>query len=91
LTLEEYERCFLSDDISNEVDRLAEEVDQFFDKGEYQKAIQIYQKGIEIIPKPKNIWKAKLWFTAAVIEFVSLSGGRKRKPIYQINERTSTL
>lgn len=68
LTKEEYELCFLSDDISEKVDELAIKGDDFFDKGEYEKAIEIYKKGIEIIPEPKNLWETKLWFTAAIAD-----------------------
>ncbi len=66
LTEEEYESCFLSDNISEKVDELAIKGDDFFDKCEYEKAIEVYKKGIEIIPEPKNLWEAKLWFTAAI-------------------------
>jgi len=68
LTKEEYELCFLSDDILKKIDELAIEGDIFFDKEEYEKAIEIYEKGIELIPEPKNLWEAKLWFTAAIAD-----------------------
>lgn len=68
LTKDEYELYFLSDDISEKVDKLAINGDDFFDKGEYEKAIEIYKQGIELIPEPKNLWETKLWFTAAIAD-----------------------
>ncbi len=68
LTKEEYELCFLPDVISERVDELAIKGDDFFDKEEYEKAIEIYKQGIEIIPEPKNLCEAKLWFTAAIAD-----------------------
>ena len=68
LTKEEYELCFLSDAISEKVDKLAIEGDDFFDKEEYEKAIEIYKKAIDLVPEPKNIWETKLWFTAAIAD-----------------------
>lgn len=68
LAKEEYELCFLPDDISEKVNELAIKGDDFYDKEEYEKAIEIYKQGIEIIPEPKNIWETKLWFTAAIAD-----------------------
>lgn len=68
LTKEEYESCFLSADISEKMDELAIKGDDFFDKEEYEKAIEIYKQGIKIIPEPKNLWETKLWFTAAIAD-----------------------
>jgi tetratricopeptide (TPR) repeat protein len=68
LTKEEYESCFLSDYFSEKVDELAIEGDDYFEKREYEAAIEAYKKGIEIIPEPKNLWETKLWFTAAIAD-----------------------
>lgn len=68
LTEEEYHSCFLSDEVADELDKLAIKGDAAFDQGAYRNAIKTYQKGIELIPEPKNQWEAKLWFTAAIAD-----------------------
>jgi len=68
LTKKDYESCFLSDELAEQVDTLAIRGDELFDKKEYEKAIEIYKKGIELVPEPKNEWETKLWFTAAIAD-----------------------
>lgn len=68
LTKEEYEVCFLSDDFSDAIDKLAAKGDQLFEQQEYKAAIKIYKQGIAIIPEPKDDWETKLWFTAAIAD-----------------------
>ncbi|MBX2876017.1 MAG: hypothetical protein KTR30_28105 [Saprospiraceae bacterium] len=66
LTEEEYHQCFLSHEVGDQLDALAQKGDAAFERGAYRNAIKTYQKGLDLIPEPQNQWEAKLWFTAAI-------------------------
>jgi len=66
LSKEEYLQCFLSDSISEKIDRLAIEGEAFFLKKEYTKAIERFEEGLNLIPEPKKNYEASLWFLAGI-------------------------
>ena len=68
LTEEEYHQCFLSHEVGDQLDALAQKGDAAFERGSYRNAIKTYQKGLDLLPEPRNLWEAKLWFTAAIAD-----------------------
>ena len=68
LTEEEYHQAFLSHEVGDQLDALAQKGDAAFDRGSYRNAIKTYQKGLDLLPEPQNQWEAKLWFTAAIAD-----------------------
>ena len=68
LSKTEFELCFLPDHISKKLNKIAIKGDAFFDEEDYLGAIQEYEKGIELVPKPKEEYEAMLWFVVAIAD-----------------------
>lgn len=68
LTEEEYHQSFLSHEVGDQLDALAQKADAAFERGAYRNAIKNYLKGLDLLPEPRNQWEAKLWFTAAIAD-----------------------
>ena len=48
------------------IDRLAEEGNRLCGRGQFAEAIEVFRKGLDILPKPVDQWEAGLWFVAAI-------------------------
>jgi tetratricopeptide (TPR) repeat protein len=66
LSKDEYLQCFLSDEISEKIDKLAIEGNAIFEEEKYVKAIEVFQEGLNLIPKPKENYEASLWFLVGI-------------------------
>lgn len=56
----------LEKDIHSQIVDLSKKGDDYFDAGNYEKAIEEYQKGIDLLPLPKNKWEAASWLYTAI-------------------------
>jgi tetratricopeptide (TPR) repeat protein len=68
LLKDEYGECFLSDEISEKIDKLAIEGNAIFEEEKYVKAIDVFQEGLNLIPEPKENYEASLWFLVGIGE-----------------------
>ncbi len=68
ITKEEYETCFLTEEIASQLDDFADHGDELFEQGAIQEAIEVFENGIALIPYPKIEYEATLWFTTALAD-----------------------
>lgn len=47
-------------------DLIAEKGNALFDKNEFEQAIEAWQKGLDILPKPINLQAEAVWFQTAI-------------------------
>jgi tetratricopeptide (TPR) repeat protein len=66
LSREEYLQCFLSNEISEEIDELANEGNILFEEEKYIEVIKIFEEGLNLIPEPKKDYEASLWFLTGI-------------------------
>lgn len=56
----------LSDTMIAEMTALKEQGDGFADHGDYQRAIEFYQKAYEQLPEPRERWEAATWILGII-------------------------
>lgn len=56
----------LSRKIKKKLDEFAEIGNQLEDKEQYDKAIQAWQEGLDLIPEPKQMYSETIWFLASI-------------------------
>ena len=52
--------------MKDKLDKLAEIGNSYFDNQEYEKALEIYQSALDIIPPPQNVHSETAWFQAVI-------------------------
>lgn len=64
-----------------ELDKLAEEGNKYFNNNEYDKALEIWKKALELIPESKNSFSGEVWFLSPIgdIYFIQGSYGKSFK------------
>ncbi|MEL6638610.1 MAG: hypothetical protein AAFW73_22980 [Bacteroidota bacterium] len=68
LSQEDYEHCFLPDALSDQLDEWALRGEAWFDQEKYRAAIECYERGMALVPEPRNRLEATLWFLAAIAD-----------------------
>ena len=56
----------LEGDIYRKVTRLSERGNKCMEAEEWDKAINIFDEALELLPEPKNQWDAALWLNASI-------------------------
>lgn len=56
----------LDDKLYNEIIILSESGNDLMEKGEYDKALLVFNKALELIPKPRENYEAGSWIQAAI-------------------------
>ena len=64
----------LDDHTYSQIVKLAEEGNKASDAGEFDRAVESYRKGLELLPKPLEIWEAATWLFAGIGDAYFLSG-----------------
>jgi tetratricopeptide (TPR) repeat protein len=56
----------LEDELTNQMVTLKEEGDKVANKGNYQQAIEFYQKAYNLLPEPREKWEATTWILGII-------------------------
>ncbi|CAM4413372.1 hypothetical protein [Zobellia nedashkovskayae] len=56
----------LSDIDYDKIESLSEEGNQFYEDGQFSKALRRYQKALNIVPDPKTDWEASTWLYTSI-------------------------
>ena len=64
----------LDDKIHNEIKKLCATGDELAKNKEYPKAIETYEKALDILPEEKTEWTATTWILVAIGDANFLSG-----------------
>lgn len=56
----------LPDELIEQIDELAEEGNRLFDEDSIEKAIEVWQKGLSLIPEPQHCYSQAAWFEVAI-------------------------
>ncbi len=52
--------------IEDKLDELAKRGNQFEKEGRYKEAIQVWEEGLNLIPKPQNFYSETVWFLVSI-------------------------
>jgi len=56
----------LSDEVSEKIESLSEEGNEYFDDEEYEKAIGVWKQALALIPNPQNTYAETLWLETSI-------------------------
>lgn len=56
----------ISEQLQYELDMRAEEGNKYFDNNEYDKALEIWKKALDLIPEPKKNFSEAVWFLTSI-------------------------
>ncbi len=56
----------ISEQLQYELDMCAEEGNKYFDNNEYDKALEIWEKALDLIPEPKKNFSEAVWFLTSI-------------------------
>lgn len=57
----------ISEQLQAELDELAEQGNQYYEnENNKEKALEVWEKALELIPEPKNIYSQALWFLSSI-------------------------
>lgn len=56
----------ITPEIKVKLDKAAERGNQFEDEEQYEKAIQAWEEGLDLIPEPQQFYSETVWFLAAI-------------------------
>ena len=60
------ENTELSDSEYDQIEKLVEEGNVFYENGELKKALNNYESALEIVPSPKSDWEASTWLYTSI-------------------------
>lgn len=76
----------LDDEISNKIDKLAEQGSLLLDEsGEPLAAIEVWQEALELLPEPKADWEAATWLNASIGEAYFVEDQKDNALAYLMN------
>ena len=64
----------VSEQLQSESDELAEEGNKYFDNNEYDKALEIWKRALDLIPEPKKRISETVWFLTSIGDIYFLQG-----------------
>ena len=64
----------VSEQLQSELDELAEEGNKYFDNNEYDKALEIWKRALDLIPEPKKRISETVWFLTSMGYIYFLQG-----------------
>lgn len=64
----------LDDHIHSQIVKFAEQGNNACDAGDFDKAVELFQKGLDLLPVPIEIWDAATWLLAGIGDAYFLSG-----------------
>jgi|SRR5208282_4236610 len=64
----------LDDKLYQQLVKVTEEGNQFYDAGDYQKALAKFEQGLAILPPPIEKWEASTWCLASIGDALFLLG-----------------
>lgn len=64
----------ISEQLQSELDKHAEEGNKYFDNKEYDKALEIWVKALELIPEPKKNFSETVWFLTSIGDIYFMQG-----------------
>jgi len=56
----------ITPEIKAKLDELAEQGNQLEEEEQYEEAIQVWEEGLNLIPKPQQFYSETIWFLAAI-------------------------
>ena len=68
----------VSEQLQSELDELAEEGNKYFDNNEYDKALEIWKRALDLIPEPKKRISETVWFLTSIGDIYFLQGNMKK-------------
>jgi len=77
----------LSDAISDQIEALSEEGNEFFDDEEYENAINIWKKALALIPQPQNTFAESLWLETSIGDAYFMLGDHENAMPYFLNAK----
>lgn len=64
----------ISEQLQSELDKHSEEGNKYFDNNEYDKALKIWKKALELIPEPKKNFSESVWFLTSIGDIYFMQG-----------------
>lgn len=64
----------ISEQLQFELDKLAEKGNKYFDTKEYDKALEIWEKTLKLIPEPKKNFRETVWFLTSIGDIYYMQG-----------------
>ena len=64
----------ISEQVQSELDKLAEEGNKYFDNNEYNKALEIWNRALGLIPEPKKNFSETVWFLTSIGDIYFMQG-----------------
>ena len=64
----------VSEQLQSELDELAEEGNKYFDNNQYDKALEIWKRALDLIPEPKKRISETVWFLTSIGDIYFLQG-----------------
>jgi tetratricopeptide (TPR) repeat protein len=58
----------LTDEIYGQITRISEQGNEYMDERQYFKALQLFEKGLDLLPEPKRNWEAYTWLKASIAD-----------------------
>lgn len=75
----------LNSEIYNRILELCSNGDKMVEKGDFVKAIQCYEKALDLVPSPKNTWDTSTWIYTALGDTYFLINNHKKAIEYFYN------
>ncbi len=60
--------------MNNTIDDIAEKGNMLFDAGKYEQAVNVWQKGLELLEKPFNVQSEAVWFQTSIADAYFMLG-----------------
>ena len=64
----------VSEQLQSELGEIAEEGNKYFDNNEYDKALEIWKRALDLIPEPKKRISETVWFLTSIGDIYFLQG-----------------
>lgn len=68
------ENSGISDEVSEQIEALSEEGNDFFDDEDYEKAINVWKQALKLIPEPQNTFSESFWLDTSIGDAYFMEG-----------------